>query len=72
MKLSIQIIYIYSYIIFSLVFFTIILGGYSLRFVYASYFFIVVTFLLLKGKLGIVFHYGFILYLCMAWYVFLT
>lgn len=65
-------IYIYSYIIFSLVFFTIILGGYSLRFVYASYFFIVVTFMLLKGKLGVFFHYGYILYLSMAWYIFLT
>lgn len=65
-------IYNYAFIIFSFTFMSLIFGGYVSRFIAASHCFIVISLFLVKDKTSIIIHFGYILYLFMLWYNFLT
>lgn len=72
LKLFNDYVYVYAFIIFSLLITSYLLGGYVSRFIAASMFFIIPSLFIIKGKSGILFHSTYILYLVFLWIGFLS
>lgn len=64
-------VYVYAFVIFSLLMTSYLFGGYVSRFIVASQLFIIPSLFLIKGKLGFLFHYTYIVYLVLLWIGFL-
>lgn len=60
-------IYNYAFIIFSFIFFSVFLGGYTSRFVAATQCFIILSLFIMKGKISVLFHSLYITYLVLLW-----
>lgn len=64
-------VYVYAFIIFSLLITSYLLGGYVSRFIAASILFIIPSLFIIKGKIGVLFHCTYIIYLVFLWIGFL-
>lgn len=64
--------YVYAFALFSFILCTLFLGGYTGRFVAAGQCFIIASLFIIKGKVGVLFHFFYILYIIFLWVGFLT